>query len=58
MNSNGFCLINNVAIGAAYAMSRYGREASHSSGGGGGRPFRVAIVDFDIHVSSARDFIC
>lgn len=32
----GFCLFNNVAIGAAYAFKEYGYE-------------RIAIVDFDVH---------
>ncbi|BCN94059.1 deacetylase [Thiomicrorhabdus immobilis] len=32
----GFCLFNNVAIGAAYAIEKYGYE-------------KVAIVDFDVH---------
>ncbi|WP_038150360.1 histone deacetylase family protein [Thiomicrorhabdus chilensis] len=32
----GFCLFNNVAIGAAYALQKYGYE-------------RIAIVDFDVH---------
>ena len=36
--SHGFCLLNNVAIGAAYAM------AVHR-----GTIARVAIVDFDVH---------
>ena len=36
--SKGFCLLNNVAIGAAYALNVH----RHSIG-------RVAIVDFDIH---------
>jgi acetoin utilization deacetylase AcuC-like enzyme/ankyrin repeat protein len=36
--SHGFCLLNNVAIGAAYAMSVH-RGAIR----------RVAIVDFDVH---------
>ena len=35
--TQGFCLLNNVAIGAAYARSRYPRFA------------RIAIVDLDIH---------
>lgn len=40
--SSGFCLINNVAVGAAYARQTYGRPPSG--------PFaRVAIIDFDIH---------
>ncbi|PNH03353.1 tRNA-dihydrouridine(47) synthase [NAD(P)(+)]-like [Tetrabaena socialis] len=37
--SHGFCLLSNVAIGAAYAMSVH-RHAGIS---------RVAIVDFDVH---------
>jgi hypothetical protein len=74
MNSSGFCLINNVAIGAAYAKARYGRSSSNSSSSsnakvlnGGAhtvngcvnddkhepRVSRIAIVDFDIHVSDS-----
>jgi acetoin utilization deacetylase AcuC-like enzyme len=34
--SMGFCLINNAAIGAAYAFEKYGLE-------------RIAILDFDVH---------
>lgn len=37
--SHGFCLFNNAAIGAAYAMNVY-RHAGIR---------RVAIVDFDVH---------
>lgn len=37
--SHGFCLLNNVAIGAAYAVSTY-RHA---------RIRRVALLDFDVH---------
>ena len=37
--SHGFCLFNNVAIGAAYAMTVY-RHAGIK---------RVAILDFDVH---------
>lgn len=37
--SHGFCLFNNVAIGAAYAMTVY-RHAGVK---------RVAILDFDVH---------
>ncbi|KAI8112161.1 hypothetical protein M9434_003485 [Picochlorum sp. BPE23] len=37
--SHGFCLLNNVAIGAAYAMSVY-----HNVG-----IKKVAILDFDVH---------
>jgi len=32
----GFCIFNNIAIGAAYAMQQFGLK-------------RVAIVDFDVH---------
>ncbi|WP_029408194.1 histone deacetylase family protein [Thiomicrorhabdus sp. Milos-T2] len=34
--AQGFCLFNNVAIGAAYAIEKLGYE-------------RVAIIDFDVH---------
>lgn len=34
--SMGFCLFNNVAVAAAYALDKYGLE-------------RVTIVDFDVH---------
>ena len=37
--SHGFCLFNNAAIGAAYAMNVY-RHAGVR---------RVAILDFDVH---------
>ncbi|MDX1352371.1 MAG: histone deacetylase family protein [Thiomicrorhabdus sp.] len=43
--SKGFCLFNNVAIGAAYAMQKYGLQ-------------RVAIVDFDVHHGNGtEDFV-
>jgi len=32
----GFCFFNNVAIGAVYALEKYGLE-------------RVAIIDWDVH---------
>lgn len=32
----GFCLFNNVAIGARYALNKYGLD-------------RIAIIDFDVH---------
>lgn len=35
-HSAGFCLFNNVAVGAAHAMVQYGLE-------------RILIVDFDVH---------
>ena len=34
--AQGFCFFNNVAIGAAYAIEKYGYD-------------RVAIIDFDVH---------
>ena len=36
--SNGFCFINNVAVAAAYAKSRYRDQIK-----------KIAIVDFDVH---------
>ncbi|GMH90892.1 hypothetical protein TrVE_jg6109 [Triparma verrucosa] len=36
--SHGFCLLNNVAIGAAYAKNVYRKDIK-----------KVAIVDFDVH---------
>lgn len=41
----GFCLFNNIAIGAAWAREQYGLE-------------RVAIVDFDVHHGNGtEDFV-
>jgi acetoin utilization deacetylase AcuC-like enzyme len=37
-DSHGFCFLNNISIGASYAMNRY-RDVIK----------RVAIVDFDVH---------
>lgn len=37
-DSHGFCILNNLSIGAAYAMNRY-RETVK----------KVALVDFDVH---------
>jgi acetoin utilization deacetylase AcuC-like enzyme len=43
--SQGFCLFNNVAIGAAYALEKYGYE-------------RIAVVDFDVHHGNGtEDFV-
>lgn len=44
--SNGFCLLNNVAIGAAYALSVL-RTAVR----------KVAIVDFDVHHGNGTEAI-
>jgi acetoin utilization deacetylase AcuC-like enzyme len=37
--SHGFCLLNNVAIGAAYAVSMFRHKGIR----------RVALLDFDVH---------
>ncbi|GIX64787.1 histone deacetylase [Babesia caballi] len=37
--SQGFCLINNVAVGAAYAKYTYAKSGIR----------RIAIIDFDVH---------
>jgi len=46
--SHGFCLLNNVAIGAAYALAQYRADGRGGVGPGAGRPVvrRVAILDF------------
>lgn len=41
----GFCLFNNVAIGAAHAVEHHGLA-------------RVAIVDFDVHHGNGTQHIC
>jgi hypothetical protein len=51
MCSSGFCLINNVAVGAAYARQVYGRPPA-------GRFQRVAIVDMDIHHGASFPCVC
>jgi acetoin utilization deacetylase AcuC-like enzyme len=40
----GFCLFNNVAVGAAHAMATHGVE-------------RVAIIDFDVHHGNGTEDI-
>ena len=40
----GFCLLNNVAVGAAHAMAEYGVE-------------RLAIIDFDVHHGNGTEDI-
>ncbi|MFB1486449.1 MULTISPECIES: histone deacetylase family protein [unclassified Thiocapsa] len=42
--TGGFCLFNNVAVGAAHAMAEYGIE-------------RIAIVDFDVHHGNGTEEI-
>ncbi|KAG5190994.1 putative histone deacetylase, partial [Tribonema minus] len=43
-NAMGFCVFNNVAVGAHHALRGGG-----GGGGGGAAVRRVAIVDFDVH---------
>ena len=43
--SAGFCLINNVAVGAAYARAVWRKAIGAACGG----IERVAIIDFDVH---------
>ena len=52
--SNGYCLLNHVAVGAAYARQRYA-----DGGGAGAAPplRRVAIVDFDVHHGNGTEEI-
>jgi len=45
--SHGFCLLNNVAIGAAYARSMYRNDGIS----------RVAIIDFDVHHGNGTEEI-
>mmetsp|Transcript_31205 Transcript_31205/g.44299 ORF Transcript_31205/g.44299 Transcript_31205/m.44299 type:complete len:1012 (+) Transcript_31205:183-3218(+) len=45
--SHGFCLLNNVAIGAAYARSMYRNEGIK----------KIAIVDFDVHHGNGTEEI-
>eukprot|EP00743_Colponemidia_sp_Colp-15_P001992 GILK01002165.1.p1 GENE.GILK01002165.1~~GILK01002165.1.p1 ORF type:complete len:1017 (+),score=168.44 GILK01002165.1:92-3142(+) len=45
--SHGFCLLNNIAIGAAYARSHYRYQNIK----------RIAIVDFDVHHGNGTEAI-
>jgi acetoin utilization deacetylase AcuC-like enzyme/ankyrin repeat protein len=45
--SHGFCLLNNVAIGAAYARSMYRNDGIK----------KVAIIDFDVHHGNGTEEI-
>jgi len=55
MTSSGFCLLNTVAVAAAYARYRYGREALTRSPPSP-KP-RIAIVDIDIHHGNGTEEI-
>jgi acetoin utilization deacetylase AcuC-like enzyme len=61
MCSSGFCLLNNVAIGAAYARHMYGRANRNinisSTPGQYPSIKRVAIIDFDIHHGNGTEAI-
>ncbi len=64
MTSSGFCLLNTVAVAAAYARSKYGKiqqysnfingQSSFSTTSSG---FRVAIVDIDVHHGNGTEEI-
>ena len=45
--SHGFCFLNNVAIGAAYARSMYRNEGIK----------KIAIIDFDVHHGNGTEEI-
>ena len=44
--SGGFCIVNNIAIGAAYAKFRYRNEIK-----------KIAIIDFDVHHGNGTEEI-
>jgi acetoin utilization deacetylase AcuC-like enzyme/ankyrin repeat protein len=45
--SHGFCLLNNVAIGAAYARSMYRNDGIK----------KIAIIDFDVHHGNGTEAV-
>lgn len=45
--SHGFCLLNNVAVGAAYARSMYRNDGIK----------KIAIIDFDVHHGNGTEEI-
>jgi acetoin utilization deacetylase AcuC-like enzyme len=65
MTSSGFCLLNTVAMAAAYARYNYsivprvcGKEEECVRGHPpGSRPLRVAIVDIDVHHGNGTEEI-
>ena len=61
MTSSGFCLLNTVAVAAAYARYNYSiMKASEQCVRGhppGSRPLRVAIVDIDVHHGNGTEEI-
>ena len=66
MTSSGFCLLNTVAVAAAYARYRYGREhltnhletyPNSSKVENSQDPLRIAIVDIDVHHGNGTEEI-
>lgn len=57
MCSCGFCLLNNVAIGAAYARAQYGRTNRFEVDRETAVLRRVAILDFDVHHGNGTEQI-
>ena len=49
MASSGFCLLNTVAVAAAYARYSYGRRSDRAP--------RIAIVDIDVHHGNGTEEI-
>lgn len=45
--SHGFCLLNNICIGAAYARSMYRNEGIQ----------KIAIIDFDVHHGNGTEAV-
>ena len=45
-NSSGFCIVNNVCIGAAYAKYKYKNDIK-----------KIAIIDFDVHHGNGTEEI-
>jgi len=48
VGSHGFCLVNNVATGAAYALNVYRNQGIQ----------KVALVDFDVHHGNGTEAMC
>jgi len=48
VGSHGFCLFNNVATGAAYALHNYRNKGIK----------KVALVDFDVHHGNGTEAMC
>jgi acetoin utilization deacetylase AcuC-like enzyme len=63
MASSGFCLLNTVAIAAAYTRSHYGRQVLTNNilgkvnSGKLNRPPKIAIVDIDVHHGNGTEEI-